>query len=112
MILNTLSINLRYAGTIEEKKSVVDEVSSETYLEVVHDLATNLLKVGKGLQTDEGDIDLVRYQEHLPGKNLLLALSVSNLFFSVKEFHEFYGESYHMELASEQSWPLQPLVRF
>ena len=90
----------------------MDEVSSEMYLEVVHDLATNLLKVGRGLQTDEGDIDLVRYQEHLPGKNLLLALSSSTLFFSVSEFYEVYGESFHVGLSTEQSWPLQPLVRF
>jgi hypothetical protein len=74
----------RYAGRIDEKKSVVDEVSNEACLELIHDVATSLLKVGRGLQTDEGEIELVRYQEHLPGKSLVLALSSSSLFFTVQ----------------------------
>lgn len=92
----------------------MDEVSDETYLELVHDLATSLLKVGRGIQSDytDGDVELGRYGEHLPGKNLILSLAASPLFFSVKEFVEVFAESYHIELESEQSWPLQPLVKY
>jgi hypothetical protein len=82
-ILHVLS---RYCGVIDEKKSIVEEVSNETCLEIVHDLATSLLKVGRGIQSDytDGEVELGRYGEHLPGKTLVVSLASSPLFFTTK----------------------------
>jgi hypothetical protein len=30
----------------------------------------------------------------------------------MQEFVEVYADTYHIELESEQSWPLQPLVKY
>ena len=63
-------------------------------MEVIHDLSTSLLKMGRGLQLDpDGDVELERYGEHLPGRNLIFHLSNSHLFFTVKvlSFFSFNG---------------------
>eukprot|EP01041_Mallomonas_annulata_P013741 gene13741-29223_t len=99
-----------YSCTIQERKSQVEELTSENCIDIVHDLATGLLEVGKGLQTEaQEEVELNRYADHLPGKNLILALANSNDFFLLEEYVELYSESYHLELESDQTWPLDPL---
>ena len=69
--------------------------------------------IGKGLKSNtSGAVDLSRYSEHVPGKNLLIQLSTAAQFFSLQEFVELYADSYHVELESEKLWPVEPLVKY
>ena len=48
-----------YSCTIQERKSAVDDVTEETSIFVVHELAMKLLEVGKGLQSEPtGELEL------------------------------------------------------
>jgi len=102
-----------YSCTIQERKSPIEDVNSENSIDIVHDLANGLLAVGKGLQNEaQEEVELNRYAEHLPGKNLILALSNCTNFFELEEFVEMYSDAYHLELESELTWPLDPLVKY
>jgi len=80
---------------------------------VVHDVATGLLEVGKGLQNETSeDIEFVKYADHLPGKNTILLLSNSPLFFSLDEFVAVYSDPSHVELETETIWPGDVLVTY
>ncbi len=57
-------------------------------------------------------MDLARYSEHVPGKNLANLLSAAPQFFSLQEFVDMYAGSYHVELESEHVWPVEALVRY
>jgi hypothetical protein len=57
-------------------------------------------------------IYIYRYSDFLPGKNLIIALSTSLLFFSLEEFVGAYSDPYHIELESEQVWPIEKLIQF
>lgn len=102
-----------FSFSIQEKKSSVEEVSEDTCIYVVHELAMKLLEVGKLLSSEaSGDVELIKYAELLPGKNLILSLSNSSLFFSVEEFVEVYSDPLNLELESETTWPLERLVQY
>ena len=65
-----------YSSVVQEKKASVDELTEENCKDVVHDMALNLLEIGKGLQTEVSeDIDLSRYAYRVPGKTLLAAFA-------------------------------------
>ena len=79
----------------------------------MHDVAMGFLAIGKGLTSNtSGAVDLSRYSEHVPGKNLLIQLSIASQFFTLHEFVELYADSFHVELESEKQWPVDPLIRY
>ena len=74
-----------YSSLIQERRSQVEDVTTETAIDVVHNLAMGIIDVGRGLQRDANeDVDITRYADKLPGKNLIIALSNSNDFFSLE----------------------------
>lgn len=102
-----------YSSVVQEKKASVDELTEENCKDVVHEMAVNLMEIGKGLQAESSeDIDLSRYSYRIPGKTLILALSSSPLFFSLHEYVELYAEPFNVDLESEQTWPLERLVNY
>lgn len=103
-----------YSCVIQERKSQFEgDVHEDTCTEVVHDLAMRLLEVGHGLQSEAtGEVELNKYAEFLPGKNLIVALSNSILFFSLEEFVQVFSDPMHLELESESTWPLEKLVQY
>ena len=105
-----------YSCTIQEKKSSTEDVNADTAKDVVYDLSIKVLEIGKRLsveddQTSEG-MDISKYADQLPGKNLILAFTMCDCFCTLGEFVESYIGPYHVEIESEQTWPLEPLVRY
>jgi hypothetical protein len=97
-----------YSCLIAEKRSPSDDFNAESSKEVVLDLASGLLEVGRGLQAvSSADVEISRYADQLPGKNLILALSVSSLFFTLDEFCKAFVDPYHVDVDSEAVWPLE-----
>ena len=102
-----------YSCTIQERKSGTEDVNSENAKDVVFDLSVKLLEIGKRLSVDTSEqLDLSKHAENLPGKNLILAFTICDAFCTLPEFVENYIGSYHVEIESEQTWPLEPLVRY
>lgn len=102
-----------YSCLIAEKRSQTDEFNGESSKDTVIELAAGLLEVGRGLQSvSNSDVEISRYADQLPGKNLLLALSNSQLFFSLDDYVKTFSEPYHVDVDSEQSWPVERLVRY
>jgi len=100
-----------YSCLIAEKRSSSEDFNSESSKDVVIELAGGLLEVGRGLQTvSSSDVEISRYADLLPGKNLLLALSSSSLFFTQDEFVKTFAEPYHVEVDSELAYPMDRLV--
>jgi hypothetical protein len=97
-----------YSCLIAEKRSPSDDFNAESSKEVVLDLASGLMEVGRGLQAvSSADVEISRYADQLPGKNLILALSVSSLFFTLDEFCKVFVDPYHIDVDSETVWPLE-----
>eukprot|EP00600_Ochromonadales_sp_CCMP1393_P007324 CAMPEP_0174955146 /NCGR_PEP_ID=MMETSP0004_2-20121128/822_1 /TAXON_ID=420556 /ORGANISM="Ochromonas sp., Strain CCMP1393" /LENGTH=226 /DNA_ID=CAMNT_0016203047 /DNA_START=37 /DNA_END=717 /DNA_ORIENTATION=+ len=102
-----------YSCTIQERKSQGDEINEENCTAVASDMANRLLAVGSGLQAEaQEQPDLGRYADQLPSKSLILSLASSSLFFGLEEYVRFYFDPYHVQLESEQSWPLERLVNY
>jgi len=103
-----------YSCIIQERKSQTDEINAENCKDIVFELANRLLEIGKCLQSEssEEELDLSRYADQLPGKNLILSLSTAPNFFTLEDFVQFYFDPYHIELDSEQIWPLERLVNY
>jgi hypothetical protein len=88
-------------------------VNEENCKDIVYELAQSLLEIGKGLNAETGgDPNLSKYSDQLPGKTLVIALSSSNLFFTLPEYVQLYAEPFNIELESEQTWPLERLVNY
>mmetsp|Transcript_6325 Transcript_6325/g.10336 ORF Transcript_6325/g.10336 Transcript_6325/m.10336 type:complete len:229 (+) Transcript_6325:133-819(+) len=102
-----------YSCVIQERRSSVEEITAETAADVVLELAEGMITVGKGLRNDTtGELDFSRYSSHLPGKNLVVSMSLAEEFFTIKDFVGLFADEYHVELSSESSWPMQPLVMY
>lgn len=102
-----------YSCTIQERKSAADDVTEENCKDIVYEMATKLLGVGDGLQNEvQEELDISRYADQLPGKSTIIALSGSSYMFSLQDYVDFYFEPYHIELESEQTWPLERLVTY
>lgn len=102
-----------YSCVIQERKTSSDDFTEESCKDVVFDVATKLLEMGDGLQSQPSEtLELSSYSEQIPGAKLIMALSSSELFFSLEEYVQFYYDPYHVDIASEQSWPLERLVNF
>ena len=102
-----------YSSVVQEKKASVEELTEENCKDVIHEMAVNLLEIGKGLQAESSeDIDLSRYSYRVPGKTLILACSSSPLFFSLSEYVKLYANPFNVDLESEQTWPLERLVNY
>jgi len=54
----------------------------------------------------------IKFIDYLPGKNLILLLANSDLFHTLQEYVTAYINPYHIQLESEQTWPLEPLVQY
>ena len=102
-----------YSCIIAEKRSQTDDFNAESSKDVVNDLAGGLLEIGRGIQkVANSDVEISQYVDHLPGKNLLLALSASTLFFTLDDFVRTFADPYHIDVESEQSWPLERVVQY
>lgn len=102
-----------YSCVIQERKSQGEEVTEENCNDLVFAMATKFLEIGDRLQTEaQEELELSKYTGQLPSKSLILALATSNCFFSLESFVRFYYDPYHVELESEQTWPLERLVQY
>ena len=102
-----------YSCLIAEKRSPSDDFNAESSKDVVLELASGLLEVGRGLQaSSSADVEISRYADQLPGKNLLLAFSSSPLFFTLGEYVATFVEPIHVDVDTEQCWPLERTVAY
>lgn len=102
-----------YSCTIPERRSPNEDLTPDNCKSIVHDVASGLLEVGKGLQIETSeDIEFVKYAEHLPGKNTIILLSNSPLFFTIEEFVSIYSEPFMVELESESTFPLDTIASY
>ena len=102
-----------YSCIIQERKSQVESIDAESCKDVVHQLAMGLLEVGEGIKKDQrGDVQLSKYADNLPGKNLVMLLSGSADFFSLEEFVSVYAAPFHIDLESETTWPIEKIVTY
>lgn len=102
-----------YSCVIQEAKSSSEEVTEESCKDIVFEVATRLLQIGDRLQSQQDQvIELSSYSDQIPGAKLIAALSISTVFFSLEEYVQFYHDPHHVDIASEQSWPLERLVNF
>eukprot|EP01031_Cornospumella_fuschlensis_P025150 gene25150-30374_t len=103
-----------YSCIIQEQKSADEELTAENYLDVVFEMATKLLDIGTKLRNEQSqeELEISKFADRLPGRQLILALSAHDGFFSLPDFAHFYFDPYHATLESERSWPLERLVRY
>jgi hypothetical protein len=99
-----------YSCNMPEKKVQVEEITDENCKDIVFDLSTRLLTTGSGLTIDK--LEDARFADKLPGKNLVVALATSACFFTLEAFVGLFCDPYHVELESEQTWPLERLVTY
>ena len=100
-----------YSFTAAERKSANEDVSADVVNEVVHDTVNGILEVGKTLQTtDHEDVQMSKFGDQLPGKNLILNFSNSEEFFTLQDFSSLYTDPYNVEVDS--AWPLESLVQY
>jgi hypothetical protein len=98
-----------YSCNVPEKKgATVEEITDENSKDLVFDLSTRLLTTGSGLTPES--LEDSRFLDKLPGKNLIMAMATSTCFFSLEGFVEMFCDPYHVELESEQTWPLERIV--
>lgn len=50
-----------YSCTIQEKKSIVDDITVENCKEVAYDVTKRLLEVGNGLVNESNELELTKY---------------------------------------------------
>lgn len=102
-----------YSCVIQERRSGVEDITSENASDIVLELAEGMITVGKGLRNDTtGELDFSRYSNNLPGKNLIASLSGTEDFFTIQDYVSVFADAYHVELSSESTWPMQPLVLY
>lgn len=102
-----------YSCIIAEKRSQTDDFTPESSKDVVNELAGGLLEIGRGIQRlPNSDVEISQYADQLPGKNLLLALSASPLFFPLDDFVRAFIDPLAVDVESEQSWPLERVVQY
>jgi hypothetical protein len=99
-----------YSCVLPEKKSSVDDITTETSAEIMNGVAVGLFDMGERLKGAGDDVDISSYADLLPGKGLILALCGSPLFFSLQEYSTAYVEPFHLDLESERSWPLERMI--
>ena len=75
-----------YSCVIQEQKIPGEELSAENSEDLVFDMATKLLDLGRTLQSQSNheEIELTRYADKLPGKNLITGLAASPDYFSLE----------------------------
>merc|ERR1719453_1704495 len=102
-----------YSTVIQEKKSAIESIDAESCKDVVHSLAMGLLEVGGGIRNEQkDDVELAQYADKLPGKNLIVLLADANEFFPLQEYVELFAGPYHIDLESENVWPIEKLVNY
>lgn len=69
----------------EQKSSGEDTLTAENSEEVVFDMACRLLDLGLKLKSEQQEeLELSRYSDKFPGKNLIIALSQSGDYFQLQ----------------------------
>lgn len=102
-----------YSCVIQEQKLPGEDLTAENSEDLVFDMATKLLDLGNKLRTEpQEELELSRYADKLPTRNLIAGLSSSTDYFTLEEFVEYYFDSYHLSLDSERSWPLERIVKY
>jgi hypothetical protein len=99
-----------YSCNIPEKKAQAEEITDENCKDVVFDLSSRLLTTGSGLTAES--LEDARFADKLPAKILIQSLALSGCFFSLQSYVEVFCDPYHVELESEQTWPLERLVNY
>ena len=78
-----------FSCILEERRSNAEDVTPESCNAIVHDMAKGLLNVGHIIGTEsQEEVELGKYSEHLPGKNLVNALANSAAFFSLQVVYD------------------------
>ena len=102
-----------FSCTLQERKSSVEYVEAATANDTIFDLTVGIFEVGKILQTTPHEhVQMSKYADKLPGKNLIISCSKSDEFFELSEFVSLYTDPYNVSLESEQVWPLESLVSY
>lgn len=103
-----------YSCVLNEQKTAGDEtLTADNSEDLVFEMASKLLDLGLKLRTEpQEELELSRYADKFPGKNLIIALSQSGDYFQLEEYVRFYFDPYHVELDSERSWPIERLVKY
>lgn len=74
-----------YSCVIQERKSTTESMDSESCKDVVHTLASGLFQVGQGIKSEQKeDVEITRFTDDLPGKNLIILLATSPDFFTLE----------------------------
>jgi len=71
----------------EQKTPGGEELTAENSEDMVYDMANKLLELGLKLQSEtqvQEELELNRYSDKFPGKNLIVALSSSSDYFSLE----------------------------
>ena len=102
-----------YSTVIEEKKSSIESIDTESCKDVVSQLTAGLLDVGIGIKKENrDDVELALYAEKLPGKGLVILLAGAEEFFSLGEYVQMFAAPFHVDLESERTWPQESLVSY
>lgn len=102
-----------YSTVIQEKKSPIESIDAENCKDIVHDLAQGLLEVGAGIKREQkDDVELAQYADKLPGKNLIVLLADADEFFPLDEYVTLFAGPHHIDLESENVWPIEKLVSY
>ena len=102
-----------YSTVIQEKKSSIESIDTESCKDVIHQLAMGLFEVGVGIKREQKvDVELAQYADKLPGKNLVILLAGADEFFLLGEYVEMFATPFHIELESERTWPQEKMVSY
>ena len=99
-----------YSCQIAEKKAQAEDITDENCKDVVFDLSSRLLNTESTLTPES--LEDPRFADKLPAKALIQSLAMSGCFFSLSAYVEMFCDPYHVELESEQTWPLERLVNY
>ena len=86
------------------------DVSSEGAVNVAFGLAGNITSSTSSFTEPTGANIVNLKNTNIPSAGRISACSQSTLFPTVKEYLEIYAECIHVEVQSEQLWPLQDVV--
>ena len=91
----------------------MEDVTLDNCKDIIYDMNCKLLDIGNKIsKMTTHDLDWHQYMDIIPGKNTILSLSNSDLFHNIQEYVNAYIAPYHIQLESEQTWPLEPLVSY
>lgn len=104
-----------YSCVLSEQKLPGEDITAENSEDIVFDMACRILELGVKLSTEvkeDDELEMSRYADRFPSRNLLSALAIHNDYFQLEEFVQVYFDPYHVRLISERTWPVERLVKY